>query len=165
MKGFADSERHAFFDLIYVVFIGPGHKEGGGCYFHSKIVTAHSKPFEIWSNCRTLFQPGNFFLKDKPKIFLINLATGDILVHIVKSYQTYFNIKHVKVYKMIKFTLETSSECTGNETATAGSLSEKLEPEPIPSSLEDFMVLYASCKGKFYKGLFCDMSLKLPSLF
>ena len=99
MKGFADSDHHAMYDIIYVVFIGPGHKEGGSCYFHSKKVTAYSKPFEIWANCRTLFQPGNFFLKDKPKIFLINLATGEILVHIVKSYQTYFNTKHVKVYK------------------------------------------------------------------
>ena len=150
MKGFADSERHAFFDLIYVVFIGPGHKEGGSCYFHSKIVTAHSKPFEIWSNCRTLFQTGNFFLKDKPKIFLINLATGDILVHIVKSYETYFNTKQVKVYKIIKFTSEITPESNGNEKATAESISEKIEPEPIPASMEDFMVLYASSKGKLY---------------
>ena len=56
----------------------------------------------------------------------------------------------MQVYKIIKFTSETSSESTGNEKETAESISEKIEPEPIPASLEDFMVLYASSKGKLY---------------
>ena len=86
MEGFADSKDHKMYDIIYVVFIGAGHKDGESCYFHSKKVTAHSKPFEIWTNCRMLFEPGNIFLKDKPKLFLINLVTGDILVHIVHTF-------------------------------------------------------------------------------
>ena len=50
----------------------------------------------------------------------------------------------------MNFTLEISSESTGNEKATAESISGKIDPEPFPPSMKDFMVLYASNKGTFY---------------
>ena len=63
-------------DIAFVAFIGTGREEGTKCYFQTKKVVTNNRPFEIWTNCRSLFGTGNFTLRDKPKMFLINLITG-----------------------------------------------------------------------------------------
>ena len=63
--------------MTFVGFLGTGYQEGHDCYFKTKsTVTANPKPFEIWANCRKIFQNRSMYLNEKPKLFFIQVLPG-----------------------------------------------------------------------------------------
>ena len=78
LMAFAESKDHFPMVMTFVVFIGTGHQDGQSCYFKTKPRSRLSEPFEVWANCKQIFQreESTLNLYRKPKLIFVQLIEG-----------------------------------------------------------------------------------------
>ena len=82
LKVFAESKDHFPLVMTFVAFVGTGHQDGQTCYFETKPRSHLSKPFEIWANCKKIFESeeSSLNLNRKPKHVFVQLIEGILII-------------------------------------------------------------------------------------
>ena len=92
LKAFIQSDRNALVDVMCIGFVGPGYRDGQHCYYQASAKKAAiSRPFEIWNNCKKMFEPdiNNFhhiYRKDKAKLVFVQLIPGRVAL-LIETYK------------------------------------------------------------------------------
>ena len=71
LRSFASSADNATVDTCFVVLMGHGYSEGS-----STFLMCPDGPFDIWSNCSSIFTNQNSHIKNKPKLCFAQLCRG-----------------------------------------------------------------------------------------